>query len=82
MELTKFDSLKLTEKEQTLFDSGLYITEVDIDQFRVILYSLGYYHVEVYFNMYLKRIEAICQITEYREYDKYLDQITLNHLVA
>jgi hypothetical protein len=77
MKLTAFDQLNLKEKELILAEYGMFLLAVTIDQFRVNLFSLGTDCIELYYNMYLGKVEAICPITEYKEYDKFIEQIQI-----
>lgn len=78
MKKTDFFSLELSNRIQTLYERGSFITAIRYYRYKVNLYAMDNYLVEVFYNHKEDRIEKIEPLPRYHSRMKfYSDQVEL-----
>ena len=77
MQQNKFNDLTLPDKALIIAEYGIFISQQQYYDYRVHLYSLHRNFVEVFYNCLTRHIERITLMTDLRDIDKYLVNITL-----
>jgi hypothetical protein len=77
MTLYEFNMLDLGDKYQTTWDLGLHIDSVITEEFRINLYAINKFYVEVYYNPESNKIEGIKSFIHGHRLEKYSGNINL-----
>lgn len=80
MSVSEFTSLSLPDQIRTLYREGTFVVAIRYYGYKVNLYLLRNYYVEVFYNHKLDKIEKIALLeTSHTRVKFYTDQISLPH---
>lgn len=82
MTLTQFRSLPLTTQEKLLINNGTFLFDRKAVGVKVLLYQLGSFYVEVFYDTTTAKVCLIKSFTETDELETYLYKIDLSEVMA
>ena len=77
MKLTEFNLLDEIQQAEALLNYGVLIAERMYKEFRILLYQLHQFYVEVYYRQYRKIVDYIVSSNSTDILQPYLDQINI-----
>ena len=80
--LYEFNSLTKNEKVEVLCECGVYLCERPDAVFRIVLYQINNFYVEVKYNTVHNRIIEFQLFTNTKMLEPYLRQIDISYLLA
>lgn len=80
METLYFDQLNLEEKEELIFDNGYFVSKRDVNDYRVLLYTLDKSYVEVWCRKDTAKIEKIETLKDSEVITSYLEKLDVKKL--
>ncbi|MEM6840975.1 MAG: hypothetical protein AAF944_27725 [Bacteroidota bacterium] len=80
LSLNEFDDLSFYDKAQYLWDYGTYIADRTYSQFRITLYHVDDFFVEVMYNRIGNKIISIASYQHRSILNKYVEEVSLPDL--
>jgi hypothetical protein len=81
MTLYKFNKLNIFNKVDTLINDSVLIDNRTEEHFRVLLYQIGSFYVEVFYDFEHNKIRKIKSFNTTSKLKPYLDKIDISELV-
>lgn len=83
MVASDFNKLSIDEKGNLLTEHSLFLDErVIYGKYKIIIYSLFNFYVEVYYHAVHNEIETVTAIETSEDWESYLKSINLNSLLS
>lgn len=81
MTLEQFDTLSKSEQQEQLLNHGIFLAERQDGPFRVMLYQLDSFYVEVYFFSRYNKVAFFLGFDTTEALQPYLEEIDINGLL-
>lgn len=79
--IQQFDTLSKEEQQQELLKSGIFLAEREDGPFRIMLYQLNGFYVEVYFFNLYNKVAFFQTFEDTEALQPYLEQINVRTLL-
>lgn len=80
MNLVQFNSLNDTEQAETLLEKGVCVAELFYKEFKILLYQVNRFYVEVYYHITYDMIQGFRGFESMTALDPYLQSIDITEL--
>lgn len=82
MEITTFTQLGLQQKEDLILEEGRFVADRIVNKYRILLYSVNRFYVEVWCLASSLRVERIEPLLHDNVLDLYVRHININSLLT
>ena len=82
MNLQLFQQLNAAEQEQALWEHGVFLDERQVQHFKVLLYQMASFYVEVYYDKTISEVTRLKSFTSTTLLQPYLDKIDVTGILS